>query len=279
MPKHILLAMTVHHLTGSAEIICILNRYGHRQSYSRTLELETAMCNSVMAYNNVLPPSISTEHNSVVYLCWDNFDLNEETPTGAGTTHTAHGIIIQEVETDSRSPARGLPQVPKFHESTEHPFIEDLQPCFAKAKAEPYLNVTRSRPEPYDLSYTNLSDFLWMLCRNETSKTEQNVPSWAGWLPAISKILHDVDREPRCSTVDYMAPILFPITENTTVQHALEVSQKATQNVGQEFTIVTFDLGVAKKHSLFCAKPYKVRKCNNQNWCIPYYMFSFWCSG
>ena len=47
MPKHILLAMTVHHLTGSEEIITILNRFGHCQSYSRTLELETAMCRSV----------------------------------------------------------------------------------------------------------------------------------------------------------------------------------------------------------------------------------------
>ena len=47
MPKHVLLAMTVHNLTGSAELITILNRFGHCQSYSRTLELETAMCKSV----------------------------------------------------------------------------------------------------------------------------------------------------------------------------------------------------------------------------------------
>ena len=47
MPKHILLAMTVHHLTGTAQIITMLSRFGHCQSYSRTLELETAMCNSV----------------------------------------------------------------------------------------------------------------------------------------------------------------------------------------------------------------------------------------
>ena len=82
MPKYILLAMTVHHLAGSAEIIRILNRYGHCQSYSRTLELETAMCDSAMAYNNTLSPNISTKHNSVVHLCCDNFDLNEEIPTG-----------------------------------------------------------------------------------------------------------------------------------------------------------------------------------------------------
>ena len=90
-----------------------------------------------MTYNNILPSSISTEHNSVVHLCWGNFDFIEETSMGAGTTHTAHGIITQEIKTDPRSPARGLPQVPKSNEHTVHPIIEDLQPCFAKGKAEP----------------------------------------------------------------------------------------------------------------------------------------------
>ena len=98
MPKHILLATTVHHLTGSAEIITILNRFGHCQSYSRTLELETAMCRSVTDNSSHLPPSISTDNNVIVHLCWDNFDLNEETPSSTGTTHTVHGIITQEVE-------------------------------------------------------------------------------------------------------------------------------------------------------------------------------------
>ena len=53
MPKHVLLAMTVHHLTGSADMITILNRFGHCQSYSRTLELETAVCKSVMSSNTI----------------------------------------------------------------------------------------------------------------------------------------------------------------------------------------------------------------------------------
>ena len=77
MPKHILLAMIVHRLTGSTEIITILNRFGHCQSYSRTLELETAMCRSVTDNSSQLPPSISTGNNVIVHLCWDNFDLNE----------------------------------------------------------------------------------------------------------------------------------------------------------------------------------------------------------
>ena len=44
-----------------------------------------------------------------------------------------------------------------------------------------------------------------------------------------------------------MAPVFFPITENATIQHVLQISQKETQDVRQSYTIVTFDLGVAQK--------------------------------
>ena len=112
MPKHILRTMTVHHLTGSAQIMTMLNQFGHCQSCSHTLELETATCNIVTARSSFLPANISTEHNELIHFCWDNFDLNEEPPSGAGTTHTAHGIVIQEVDgadvTDTE-----LPNVPK----------------------------------------------------------------------------------------------------------------------------------------------------------------------
>ena len=47
MPKHFMLGMTVRHITGSAEMITMLNRFGHCSSYSILLELETAMCDSI----------------------------------------------------------------------------------------------------------------------------------------------------------------------------------------------------------------------------------------
>jgi hypothetical protein len=43
MPKHLLLGMSIRHLTGNAEVITILNRYGHCCSYAKILELETAI--------------------------------------------------------------------------------------------------------------------------------------------------------------------------------------------------------------------------------------------
>ena len=78
-------------------MVLYLNRFCHCQSYTRTLELETAMCSSITADDSVLSPNISLQTNSVIHFCWDNFDLNEETPSGSGTTHSTHGIVIQEV--------------------------------------------------------------------------------------------------------------------------------------------------------------------------------------
>ena len=60
-----------------------------------TVELETAMANQVQQQHNILPSNIALTGNKVSHLCWDNFDVNEETPSGAGTTHCAHGILIQ----------------------------------------------------------------------------------------------------------------------------------------------------------------------------------------
>ena len=59
MPKHILLSISIHHLTASAELVSILNRYGHCQSYSMVLELETAMANVVKVQNSILSLSLS----------------------------------------------------------------------------------------------------------------------------------------------------------------------------------------------------------------------------
>ena len=95
MPKHLTLPMAVRLLKGSAEVIKILNSY-HGQSYTRTLKLETATCNFVTWSELVLPRNIFRDNNSVIHLCYDNFDLDEEMPSGSGTTHSTHGIVIQD---------------------------------------------------------------------------------------------------------------------------------------------------------------------------------------
>lgn len=241
MPKQLLLPMTVRHLTGSAELITILNRYGHAQSYTRTMELETAMCNAVQSSESALPPSISANNNAVIHFCWDNFDLNEETPSGLGTTHSTHGIVIQEV-VDKAADANMESQVPKTGERSVKPKHLELKPCYAKPKVEPNLHISRWNTD-YRFKADDMLFLIWYLCRKTRSTKEpQTVPSWSGWLSCTAS-----PKECEISVIEYMEPINVSINENETVQHILDTSLAACQEVEQDYAIVTFDLAVAKK--------------------------------
>lgn len=70
------------------------------------------------------------------------------------------------------------------------------------------------------------------------------VPSWTGWLTLTSSSSNDSEFQ---SVVDYLPPINAPVTENATVQEIINISQKASEEVHQAYTLVTFDLGIAKK--------------------------------
>lgn len=97
---------------------------------------------------------------------------------------------------------------------------------------------------------------MWVLSRASSQNGQQKVPPWAGWLGIPYRRQQRRKEDPQQSIVDYMAPVFFPITESTTVQHLLVLSQEASREVGQEYTIVTFDLAVAKKaYSLVWQQP------------------------
>ena len=72
MPKHLLLGMTLRHLTGSTEIVTLVNQFGHCASYSRVLELETltSMCKATDEREGVIPSIVSPKRNAVTHLCW-----------------------------------------------------------------------------------------------------------------------------------------------------------------------------------------------------------------
>ena len=110
MPKHLLLGMTMRHLTGSFQVINILNRFGHCASHSTLLELETAMCDSVVECSTNLP-SAALAYPKITHFCWDNFDLTEETIDGSGTTYSTHGIMIQEIKEENMEKIMEQPTV------------------------------------------------------------------------------------------------------------------------------------------------------------------------
>ena len=248
MPKQLLLGMTLRHLTGSAEVITLVHRFGHCSSYTCLLELETAMCINISARDTLLPTTIRPDQNVVTHMCWDNFDLREETPSGAGTTHTTHGIVIQEV-TESGGDAADPPSSDSQSSSlrTGQRSVSykppEIEPCFAKSKAEPCLTPSVSETSSKESANARQSDILWVCSRALHKDGPQTVPPWAGWVSVTSGDQHNIP----LTTVEYMPPVFTPITDNDTVQHILKLSKKVSEEVGQHYTIVTFDLAAAKK--------------------------------
>ena len=107
--------------------------------------------------------------------------MNEETPSGSGTTHgIAHGIAIQQVQNGAEVTDPDLQNVSELHERNAHLIINELEPCFAKAKAEPNFNVRKVTPENCDFDDAKLSDFFVDLGQKTvaTSKSKYSILGW-----------------------------------------------------------------------------------------------------
>ena len=95
--KQIALAMAVRHLTGSKQLVCLLNRMGHSSSYDELQAVDTSLATEVLAkvetYGTVIPSNISP--GSFVQFAGDNNDLKEETIDGKNTTHATTMVVYQ----------------------------------------------------------------------------------------------------------------------------------------------------------------------------------------
>ena len=277
-PKHIGLANAVLHLTGKAELISLLNHFGHCVSHGSSLALENNIFRNILQTRSVLPPTFSRTQNKVLHPAWDNFDLCEETPSGSGTTHSTHGIAIQEQSEDGHACATKQEQL--LIEDIGEKLLaatKDLPPCYANQKAEPLLHVTKtSISKPDALCNAAKSDLLWILSRRKF-RDEQQIPGWSGF---VSLTGHKTEEKnlPQKSVMDYLHPVLHPVTEKSTVQHILEISMAATKEVNQEYTLVTSDLAVAKKAYMLVWQMEKFKKDHSPSWCLPSGLFIHGCS-
>jgi hypothetical protein len=206
--------------------------------------LETALANQVIITQLPVPTNISIAHNAVSHVCWDNFDINEETPSGSGTTHTTHGIIVQEVVSNSSSENITNISVPKSKQRGFHLVPPSLPFCLSRKRVEPSFEVSTSavtNSSSIHLTSQNTVQFLWVLSRL-MMKDSLTVPEWSGWISRIS----DDGTTTVQSNIGYMAPILHPITEYATVQQCLMTSLEVSKCLNQKYTFVTMDLAAAK---------------------------------
>lgn len=160
----------------------------------------------------------------------------------------AAGIIMQEVKDGASSEtARKLPimQHSKLRSlKVETP--ETLPPVHLYKRTGPTFPAEASFTMPLEnqehyKSALNVY-YVWLITRCAGSKLEtQCCPALGGFTSATG------EAPKRKTTINYFTPITESITQYSVVQELLRQSEVATAEVGQEYVLNTFDLGVIMK--------------------------------
>ena len=89
--------MVLRHWFQSAEITTLLNRLGHSETYSFSLELETSIAIAVETTSTLLSPQMVRNPNVpfIFHSDFDNFDQLLNDLCEMASVHISHGIILQ----------------------------------------------------------------------------------------------------------------------------------------------------------------------------------------
>ena len=93
--NHLQLGLAIKSLTGSRNVVEILNRMGHCVSYSTVGELETELTFEANENSKETPFGMKTTPEFNTGIAWDNFDRFVETKSGKDTLHDTVGIAYQ----------------------------------------------------------------------------------------------------------------------------------------------------------------------------------------
>jgi hypothetical protein len=252
LPKHIAICMALRHLYRSKQLTTIINRFGHCESYSFSLELETALAQALEQTSTMLSRQIIQEPRapSIFHSEFDNFDQLVNSPTGAGSIHTAHGIMMQDLLCGDEDEVGKTIEIPSSINRTKDRSLKlgaqrPLPDCYVAQRKCPDYPVEQHLYPGSKGSVnkaTTSSGIVWILLRMSRSQTGQELPSWAGFVSITGT------PPQRLTTIDYYPVINHPITQYKTVQECLRYAEEATKEVGgQTYVITTFDLGVCMK--------------------------------
>ena len=236
--KHISHALALKSMTGSKRVVTLEQRNGHCASSETVRRIDMGLEEGILnkASNNFIPDGLNTEEE--VILAWDNFDVNIETLSGLGTIHHTFGIACQNksghVEFDVQTHTNCSRKFSKVSSNTSNRTVE---PYHKKPKiSHHYFEVSQFFPTS---SYTTKSSCytLWTIAK---SAFNDEVPMWHGW-----NYLHEIDINPE-QNVLYMQHIELPPTRNDVVKETMRRSQIVSAACHQEYTVVAYDLAVAK---------------------------------
>ena len=258
-PKHVLLPMAVHHLTRSAQLVLMLNRFGHGISLSQIQEIDTALAKEALATADNVPLPGHFEKNVSVLFAADNNDFLEETRTGANTSHVTNSIVIQRtVLSVPLCPSAQQKLRTKHCRSIENAFEPQLVQHNSSCRVGPplfsislpsLLPHKSDHSKEFTASLTCRHDFAWMLlrltpetCATLSSSAAQCIPGWTGFNSILNASM-----VPPQSKIGYLPVINHPPTELSTVRTVLHNAMSIAAQTGQEDIIVVFDQAIYAK--------------------------------
>ena len=260
LPKHTSLGMCVYHPTSSRNLVTLLNRMGHCCSYDEMRAVDTSIALQVLAHaeehGTVIPSNISP--GPLVQIAADNNDFTEETLDGKNTTHATTMVVYQR---KAFGPAP-LPKVLADHATRRRSLqtssslyqVQEYSAHGRRPAVSSYVDLVKQDWYKCDneiFSKASRTDGIWALLRLHPAKfrealnaeigEKQALPSWSGFNAIL---FPDMPQE---SNIGYCLMIDGDSTEFSTIYTVLKHAQMISTTLGQEDTVITFDLLIYMK--------------------------------
>lgn len=254
-PKHVGLAISVKHLTGSKQIIEMLHSQGHSISYTDVCKYESEVATQVMSKatdegGHFLPSNIYP--GTFSHAAMDNIDINEETRSGKGTTHVLGSLIYQDQNTKLPTNVHSVPAVRVGEPNRK--LASDLLECPNRYKRTANMSHLKGKidakswmVEERPILSLNKSIMFARLCPVKilevdivpSAPEEQCIPGWKG-CQAILR--HKFENGPSKTTIGYNPVVQGIPTDWNTIYTGLKLIEKQMRTIGQETPVVTLDL-------------------------------------
>ena len=238
--KQLCLGLGLKSLTGSRQVIDILNKFGHSVCYHTVESIETELACVITEKHHASPDGIHQQSGLCTGIAWDNYDENSETLSGSGTLHDTVGICYQNMKQttednqdyDTDNIIKPRKAKPKRSFSSKD---TTLEPYRKKPKIKNFEYEKKEVPRPLTLTNFEYRDILWMI-----SLTLKQTPMWTGWNSLITE-----DPLPK-QNVLYMENISLPPTRLDVVVETMKISQQVASECDEEYIVVHYDLAIAK---------------------------------
>lgn len=233
------LALTTKSLTGSRQMINILNRLGFCISYSLTEEIETELAYACSMNKRILP--FDFNNNVITNVAFDNYDRYVETSNGKDTLHDTVGIAVQNKVQLNELPI-DLLNISDSNANEKRrrkycsPFDNTI-PTYTKKKEFKEILKMNEIATPCNWQRVINSQNSWMI--NCALRIESN--KWYTW-----HANRTVDQKLQ-QKVGYLPIINASPTSDAVVLKTMNMSLEIANECNQEFIIVTYDLAIASK--------------------------------